>query len=217
MKTPRILAASLALCLSLPLAAQAGPADQSVSEEIRQELADARTEVRVELAKARKELMTEDLRLDNNLRFGRHGKREAALPEAAITTQGDFIVEGKAQDIDAAQRAQLLAYRRQVVAIALTGIEAGQEAADAALDAVGDNFFSILFNALSGRMESKVERVVEQKIQPMVLSICRELPALMASQQRLSASLPAFRPYATLERRDIEECEHDMRREFASR
>ncbi len=45
---------------------------------------------------------------------------------------------------------------------------------------------------------------MQQKIQPMVLSICRELPALMASQQRLAGSLPAFRPYATLEQRDIE-------------
>ncbi len=87
----------------------------------------------------------------------------------------------------------------------------------AALDAVGGNFLGILFNALSGRLEYKVERVVQQKIQPMVLSICRELPALMASQQRLAGSLPAFRPYATLEQRDIDECETDMRREFASR
>lgn len=217
MKNRHLLAASLALCLSLPLAAQARQADQGIAAEVRQELADARTEVRVELAKARKELLTGDLRLDDNLQFGRHGKRRTQVPEAAITAAGDFLVAGKAQPIDAAQRRQLLAYRRQVVGIALTGIQAGQEAADAALDAVGGNVLGILFNALSGRLEYKVERVVQQKIQPMVMSICRGLPALMASQQQLAASLPAFRPYATLEQRDIDECETDMRREFASR
>ena len=34
---------------------------------------------------------------------------------------------------------------------------------------------------------------------------------------RLSATLPAFRPYATLEADDVEDCENEMRREFASR
>lgn len=217
MKTLHLLAASLALCLALPLAAQAGPGDQGMAAEMQQELAGAREEVRVELAKARKELLTGDLRLDNNLQFGRHGKRKADVAEATITAQGDFLVAGKAQAIDAHQRRQLLAYRQQVVGIALTGIEAGQEAADAALDAVGGNFLGILFNALSGRLEYKVERVVQQKIRPMVLSICRELPALMASQQQLADGVPAFRPYATLEQRDIDQCESDMRREFASR
>ena len=217
MKNRYLLAASLALCLSLPLAAQAGRVDQGIAAEVGQELADARTEVRVELAKARKELLTEDLRLDNNLQFGRHGKRKADVPEATITARGDFVVAGKAQSVDATQRRMLLAYRHQVVGVALTGLEAGQEAADAALDAVGGNFLGILFNALSGRLEDKVERVVQQKIQPMVLSICRELPTLMASQQQLAASLPAFRPYANLEPRDIEDCEDSIQNDFASR
>ena len=35
--------------------------------------------------------------------------------------------------------------------------------------------------------------------------------------QRLSATLPAFRPYATLEADDVEDCENELRREFASR
>ena len=43
------------------------------------------------------------------------------------------------------------------------------------------------------------------------------VPALRDRQQRLSATLPAFRPYATLEADDVEDCENEMRREFASR
>jgi len=217
-KTP-LLATALALCLALPMAAQARAAgDQGIAAEIHQDLADARKEVRVEMAKARRELQTENLRLDNSLQFGRHGQRkDDARARAEITPQGDFLVDGKQQPVNAAQRAQLLAYRRQVVGIALRGITVGQEAADAALDAVGGNFVSILFNALSGRLEGRVERVVEQKVRPMVLSICRELPAVMAAQQKLATSLPAFRPYADLEQRDVDDCEADMRQEFASR
>lgn len=215
-----LLPASLALCLALPMAALAAPgdADTGIAAEIHQDLADARKEVRVELAQARHELQTENLRLDESLQFGRHGRREGDnRARAEITPRGDFLVDGKAQPIDAAQRARLLGYRRQVVGIALKGMAVGQEAADAALDAVGDNFFGILFNAMSGRLEQRVERVVEQKVRPMVLSICRELPAVMASQQALAASLPAFRPYADLDQHDIDACEADVRQEFASR
>ena len=214
----RILASTaLSLCLALPLAAQAGSSDKGIAEEIRTELADARKEVRVELAEARRELETGNLQLDQDLRIGRRGERDEAVPEAAITPAGDFLVEGKAQPIDADQRRQLLAYRKQVIGIAVAGLAVGQQAADAALDAVGDSWISVLFNAMTGRLDDQVERVVASQVQPMVLSICRQLPAVMASQQRLSASLPAFRPYANLDQRDIDDCETDVRREFASR
>jgi hypothetical protein len=216
MSTSRTLAAALCLCLSLPMAAQARPAGDGIGPDIRQDLADARKDVRTDLAKARQELRTENLRLGDNFHFGHHQAKSRALPDAEITPEGDFLVDGKAQAIDAGQRTQLLAYRKQVVDIALGGIDAGQVAADAALDAVGGSWVGILFNAMTGRLERRVERVVEQKIQPMVLGICRQLPALMDSQQALAASLPSFKPYATLEQHDIDDCEGELRNEFAS-
>ena len=217
MTTP-LLAAALATCLALPTVAQARPDDRGIAEEITQELADARQEVRDELAKARRELETGNLQLDHSLRFGNRDHRdEADLPKAEITPAGDLLIDGEAQPVDAAQRQELLAYREQVVGIAIAGMEVGQEAADAALDAVGGSWLGIMFNAMTGRLERKVERVVQAKIQPMVLGICRELPALMASQQRLAEHVPAFRPYANLQQRDIDQCETDVRQEFASR
>ncbi len=216
--TTPLLAATLAACLALPMAAQARPADLGISGEIAQELADARKEVRVELAKAREELETGNLQLDHSLRFGNRDHRdEADLPKGEITPAGDLLIDGEAQPVDAAQRQELLAYRQQVIGIAIAGMEVGQEAADAALDAVGGSWLGILFNAMTGRLENKIERVVQAKIQPMVLGICRELPALMASQQHLADSVPAFRPYANLQQRDIDDCERDVRQEFASR
>ena len=73
----------------------------------------------MDLAKAKRELETENLRVDNSLQFGDDHKRKATrgkhpLPRAEITPQGDFLIEGKRQAIDASQRRQLLVYRGPV-------------------------------------------------------------------------------------------------------
>jgi hypothetical protein len=218
MTRTRTLAAALCLCLSLPLAAQARTSDLGISDEIRQELADARKDMHADLAKARIELQTENLGVGQDFNFGRHAHaKTAGLPKAEITPQGDFLIDGKAQPIDAAQRRQLLAYRGQVVAIALDGIDAGQQAAEAAMDAVGDSWIAMLFNAMTGRIERRVERVVRERVEPMVMGICKQLPSLMASQQALAASTPSFRPYATIDQEDVDGCEGELRREFAAR
>ena len=222
MKTRNLLA--IALLAAAPLFnAQAADQDTGIGSEIRQELANARKEVRVEMAKARQELDTGNLRLDKGFQFGAHDtttskRAKADLPQGEITPQGDLLIDGKRQAIDAGQRRQLLVYRGQVIAVAKAGIDVGQRAADAALEAVGNgSFVGLLFGAMTGSLERRVERVVKQEIEPAVRGICRQLPAMMDSQQRLSASLPQFRPYATLESDDVANCEREIRNEFASR
>lgn len=208
-----------ALLASTPLfGAQAHDRHPGMNAEIRQELADARKEVRIDLAKAKRELDTGNLRLGDSLRFGRQDRTDASLPRAEITPRGDFLIGGKPQAIDAGQRRQLLAYRGQVIGIAKTGIDIGQRSAEAALDAVGNgSLFGLVFGAMTGSLEHRVERVVRQEIEPGVRGICRQLPALLDSQQRLASSLAPFRPYATLEADDVNDCEKQVRSEFASR
>lgn len=207
-----------ALCLLLPLAAQAGPSDTGFVD-VRRELADARKEVRVELAQARRELETGNLSLNDNLQFGKNkGRRGAAsLPEAEITPDGDLLIAGKAQPLDASQRRQVLAYRGLVVEVAKAGIDIGQKSAEAALQAVDGSWLSLMVGAMTGSLERRVERTVREQVEPGVRGICRTLPRVMESQQRLAASVPQFRPYATLEADDVADCENDVRREFASR
>ncbi|MBE2291065.1 MAG: hypothetical protein J0L89_09905 [Xanthomonadales bacterium] len=203
----------------LPLAAQAaGPAKGSVQREISEEMAEARREVRQELAAARAELETENLDVGNSLHFGKsgHSADRETLPKAEITPRGDFLIDGKEVAIDAAQREQLLAYRRQVIGIARAGIDIGERSAQAAIDAVDRGLFSLMFSAMTGNLERKLEKTIKQSIGPGVLQICRSLPSLLDSQQRLAASLPQFRPYATLEADDVKDCEQEVRREFAS-
>lgn len=210
--------ATLALCLLSPLAVLAGePAPTGINAEIRQEMSEAREEVRTELARARQEMRTENLRIDNSLQFGDHGEAPSDLPRAEITPQGDLLIEGNVQAIDAGQRAQLLAYRGQVLEIALTGIEAGQRTAEAALDAVGDaSWVGLMFSAMTGRLERNIERTVQHHLEPAMQDICRRLPTVMVSQQELASSLPQFRPYANLEPGDVEDCETLIQQEFAS-
>lgn len=212
-----VLLAGGLTCLAVPLSAQARPVPSDIGNEISHELADARKEVQAELAEARKELKTENLRLDNSLRFGDDNNSQSAdLARAEITPDGDFLIDGKTQNVDADQRRQLLAYRKQVIAIALSGIEIGEQAAEAAFETVDGSWISLLLNAMTGRLESRIERDVMQQVQPTVLAICRQLPAVMASQQQLASSLPQFQPYATLEADDVADCEREVRHEFVS-
>ena len=110
----------------------------------------------------------------------------------------------------------MLVYREQIVGIALSGIDIGEKSAEAALEAVDRSWFGLMFSAMTGSLERRIEHVVRQQVQPAVIAICRQLPAVMASQQRLASSLPQFRPYATLEADDITDCEDEVRQEFAS-
>ena len=220
-RNPRMLM-TMFLASLLPLAVQTVNAgDARIDNEISADLADARSEVRTELAAARRELDTGNLQLGDSLRFGTSDARashaDRALPRAEITPQGDFLIEGRAVAIDRHQRQELLLYRGEVIAIAKAGIDIGERSAQAALDAVDRGLFSLMFGAMTGSLERRIERTVRETVEPGVRQICLSLPALRDRQQRLSATLPAFRPYATLEADDVEDCENEMRREFASR
>jgi hypothetical protein len=204
------------ILVASPLAAQA-----SVHEEVANDLDQARLEVRTEMAQERAKLDAENLSLDGSLHFGKDDKREAAkrkaLPKGEITPQGDLLVDGKPVAIDADQRRQLLDYRAQVIELAKTGIDAGERAAMLAIDATNVSLFRLIVGGLTGSLERRVEAKVQREIKPAVLQICHRLPQLVDSQQALAASVPEFRPYATLQREDAGDCERDVREDLALR
>lgn len=212
----------VACSLLIPGQADAHPAsDTSLQTDVQHSLAEARKEVRTELAQARRELDTGNLKVDGNFQVGRRhdapGKAPSALPTAEITPQGDFLIGGQMQPIDTNQRRQLLAYRGLVVEVAKIGIDIGQKGSEAALDAVGGSWLSLMVGAMTGSLERRVDRVVREQVEPGVRGICRLLPKVRDSQQQLAGSVPQFRPYANLDANDVEQCESDVRREFAIR
>lgn len=217
----RILPPMLSACLLVAMLAPAPPghaADGGVNQEISSELAQARREVQADLAKARLELTTGNIDVARSLRPGQASEEAAsALPTAEITPDGDFLVDGEAVAVNAAQRRQLLDYRGRVIAIGLAGIDIGERSAQLAIDAVDRGVFSLMVAAMTGSLERQLEKQIATAVESDVRAICARLPALYASQQRLADSLPAFRPYATMTVDEASDCERQVRREFARR
>lgn len=135
-------------------------------------------------------------------------EREKNLPKAEITPQGDLLIAGRAVAVDPAQRALLLEYREHVVGVAESGMEIGMQGADLATKAIGE----ALKGVFSGKSEKEIEQSVEAEagqIKASAAKLCARLPAMMASQQKLAAALPEFKPYATMTQEDIDDCLDD--------
>ncbi|ODU38329.1 MAG: hypothetical protein ABS98_16715 [Lysobacteraceae bacterium SCN 69-48] len=167
------------------------------------------------LAEARKELHAGNLSINGDIDITVNGKRfgksDGHLPKAEISPQGELLIEGKTVETTAEQRRQLLTYRNQVLGIADAGIAIGSQGADLAGKALG-GVFGVIFGgeqeekAFEARMEAE-----GRKIEAEALKLCAQLPPLLASQQALAASLPAFKPYATMTQEDIDDCGKDAK------
>ena len=176
------------------------------------------------IAKARKELH------EGNLVIGGENRVDIAVggwkfksdndagdlrPRAEITPQGDLLVEGKPVEVTPEQRTMLQAYRNEVIKVADTGLAIGRKGADLAGKAVGEAIGAI-FGGDTKAMEQRVEAEADMLKQEAKV-ICRQLPALLAAQDALAASLPEFQPYATMTRDDVDDCMDDLDDERPSR
>ena len=128
-----------------------------------------------------------------------------AKPKAEITPDGDLLIAGKAVALTPAQRTQVLAYREQVIQIGQQGIAIGKQGAALGMHATG----AALAAVFSGKSEQQVRQQVEAQasgIRQSAMKICDRLPALKTTQQKLAVDVPAFKPYATMTQKDIDDC-----------
>lgn len=154
---------------------------------------------------AREKLATQNIPLSREF----HGNR-SNLPKAEITPQGDLLIAGERIAINDVQRKLLLEHRTRLIAVAEAGIAVGIQGADLGVMAAT----TALKSVLSGNTED-IERRIEaeaSKIEAEAMKICDLLPALMASQQTLAASLPQLVPYATMDEHEIDDCRSDVER-----
>lgn len=214
--------AALAFALCLPTSAWASASDDGgVRAEIARDMEEARREIRADIARSRVRLDIDNLDVSNSLQFNGSARRRTdadarpVLPKAEITPQGDFLIDGAAVEVDAAQRRQLQAYREQVIAVARAGIDIGEIAALAAVDSVDRGLGSLIVGSMTGSVQRQVQKTVMQSVGPGVEKICAAMPALHASQQQLAASVPEFGPYARIEASDGERCVREVRQQFA--
>jgi hypothetical protein len=166
------------------------------------------------LRKAREELETSNIDLDKgvDVRTGTNGHHfrighATNGSNAQITPKGDLLIDGKAVPVTPAQRALVLEYRRGILDIAEAGMNIGVKGADLAGKAVLETFSGLMH----GNPDQAGKRIEAEgrRLETDAKQICGRLPALLDSQQRLAASLPAFEPYATMTQDDIEDCMKD--------
>jgi lipopolysaccharide export system protein LptA len=124
--------------------------------------------------------------------------------KAEITPQGDLLINGKAVTVDAKQRALLLDYRKSVEALAGAGMDIGVAGASLGVKAAGE----ALRGVFSGNTEGIEEKVNAEaaKMEASAQQLCGLLPTMLAKQQALAVALPAFKPYATMDQGDIDDC-----------
>jgi hypothetical protein len=174
--------------------------------------------VREGIEQAKKEIETRNIDLRGRVKFSsrRHINIDSGdndndpRPKAEITPTGDLLIDGKAVAVTPEQKAMLLDYRKQIVDIALAGADIGASAAALGLDAAKD----ALWGALSGGADKEqIKKNVEAKVGPIkeaAKQLCKRLPDLMSTQQKLATSLPEFKPYATMTQEDVDKCARNI-------
>lgn len=216
-RIPLALLLSVPLCL--PLLGGCNPASQSSATQPTAQPAGSAAQPQTALGRmvdskirlARQELEKSNIDINGGpvIRAGQHtvNLKKTNLPKAQITPQGDLLIQDKAVAVTPEQRALLLAYRRQVIGIAETGMAIGVQGAELA----GKAMTEVLGSVFSGKGDQFGQRMDAEgkKIEAQARQLCVQLEPMRATQQQLAASLPAFRPYATMSQSDIDDCMKD--------
>lgn len=159
------------------------------------------------IAEAKQEIANENLSLD---------KGDGGKPKAEITPQGDLLIDGKQVEVNAEQKALLVAYRTELTAVASAGMDIGLQGASMGLSAAA----AAIKGVASGQDEQEIDKAVEAeakaKILPHVQKLCARLPVLLKTQDALAATLPAFKPYANMDQSDVDDCAKDLQVEHGA-
>ncbi|HZX78595.1 hypothetical protein [Lysobacter sp.] len=150
------------------------------------------------IAEAREEIATGNISIDSD---NENGQR------VELTPKGDLLIDGKAVPVTPEQRRLLLDYRGHLVKVAYSGMDIGLQGADLATKAVTESLKGV-FTGNTDDIEKRVEAEAD-KIRVSALKLCDLLPGMKASQDRLAAALPEFKPYADMTQADIDECREE--------
>ncbi len=145
---------------------------------------------------ARKGLATANIQVSKNQQ-----------PKAEITPEGDLLIGGKLIAATAEQRKLLLEYRAHIVGIAEAGIDIGLQGADLAGKAVGEALKGVL-TGNTDQIEQKIEAEAGG-IEKAAVELCKLLPAMKVTHDQLAAAMPQFKPYATMDQSDVDDCGKD--------
>ncbi|QDY48659.1 hypothetical protein [Stenotrophomonas maltophilia] len=185
--------------LSLPLIACGGTSsapDKTVGKSVAEATGGVGETVRNAMDDARKDIAQGNIKISADKQ-----------PRAEITPDGRLLIAGKEIAANDIQRRHLQDYRGHVVAIAMDGMDVGLAGAKLGASAAGEALKGI-FSGDSEGVEKRINAEAE-KIEAQAKRICDRLPAMLASQQALARELPAFKPYATMDQGDVDDCGKD--------
>lgn len=131
-------------------------------------------------------------------------------PEAAITPAGTFTIAGEPVATDAGQRRALLDYRTAMIAYADAALDVAAEEAGPLATRATTWALVGLFTG-SGEWADRRITAGSARLENRVRHLCPELLRAWSAEAELASVLPEFAPYASLEQRDINDCQADAR------
>ena len=127
--------------------------------------------------------------------------------KARITAAGDLEIAGKPVSVSPVGRKRLQAYhadalalRHDAIATGKAGVQTGLHALDAVAKGLGSGDTDSIGAEVNGRAD---------KVDALADTVCQDLARLYADQQQATAAIPAFGPYATIERHEVSDCHTD--------
>jgi len=222
MKTNAIAIGILASALLLPLTAcsQSGQDNnpsgaasdtEQATKEVQEQTSTSAiaAEVRKGIEQAKRELVTKDISV-SDVHIGNDSHHhDDTRAKAIITPQDELVIAGRPVQATPEQHTMLVDYRQQIIGIAEAGMDIGASGADIGVSAAKQ----AIWGALSGKSDKEIEASIKpqtDKIEAAAAKLCQRLPDLLSTQQKLAAAMPEFRPYATMQQKDIDDCGKDM-------
>jgi hypothetical protein len=125
-------------------------------------------------------------------------------PDAIVSKTGELSIAGTTVNLDSAQKALVVRYFDNAIALRDDGFATGMAGASTAITAL-TSVVSGLASGEPDKIGSDVEAKAAQ-VEAKAMKVCGDLQDLAMTQNALSASVPAFRPYALINEKDVDEC-----------
>ena len=126
---------------------------------------------------------------------------------ARISSAGDLDIAGSLVAVSATNRKLLQGYHADALALRNHAVATGKAGMQTGLHAVG----AVARGLASGDTDSIDSEVDSRanKVDALAHTVCQDLARLYADQGQVTAAIPAFRPYATIEPHEISDCHTD--------
>ena len=115
------------------------------------------------------------------------------------------MIAGAPVDATPEQHAMLLGYRQQIIDIASAGMDICASGANMGIGMAKQ----AIIGKLTGQSDKDIEASIKpqtDKIRAAAIQLCKRMPDLLASQQKLATAMTAFQPYATMTQKDVDDC-----------